>query len=157
MGVTFFNLGGVVGALTGGAAISRLGSKPTMLTMAAGAMTAALVLRAMTFSAEVPTLPILLMLGVTGALINAIQVTMYALAAHVYPTTVRATGVGTALGVGRLGAILSTYAGAWALESGGTVSFFTLVAGAMLAVVISLSLVRRHIPSPTAVPRAATA
>ena len=55
-------------------------------------------------------------------------------------------GVGTATSVGRVGAILSSYAGAWALDLGGNQSFFTLVAAAMLAVFISLALVRRHIP-----------
>ena len=71
---------------------------------------------------------------------------MYALAAHVYPSSVRATGVGTATSVGRLGAILSSYAGGWAIELGGNASFFTLVAASMVAVFISLSLIRRHIP-----------
>jgi AAHS family 4-hydroxybenzoate transporter-like MFS transporter len=87
-----------------------------------------------------------LLLGATGGLINAVQTTMYALAAHVYPTAVRATGVGAAAAIGRGGAIASTYTGAWALERGGTASFFTLVAAAMLVALISLALVRRHIP-----------
>ena len=42
---------------------------------------------------------------------------MYTLAAHVYPTAIRASGVGTAVAFGRLGAILVGYAGPWALES----------------------------------------
>jgi MFS transporter, AAHS family, 4-hydroxybenzoate transporter len=86
------------------------------------------------------------MLAVIGSLINAVQVTMYALGAYIYPTIARSTGVGVASSVGRLGAILSTYAGAWALESGGSSAFFTLVAAAMLAVMLSLAAVRRHIP-----------
>jgi hypothetical protein len=45
--------------------------------------------------------------------------------------------------VGRLGAILSTYAGAWALELGGNALFFTLVAVAMLAVSVSLAVIGR--------------
>jgi AAHS family 4-hydroxybenzoate transporter-like MFS transporter len=146
VGITAYNLGGVVGALSGGLAITRFGSKLTMVTFSGGAVAMALVMRAMTINAESSTLPIIVMLGLIGALINAIQVTMYALAAHIYPTTVRATGVGTTTGVGRIGAILSTYAGAWALEAGGNASFFTLVATAMLIVMGSLALIRRHIP-----------
>jgi AAHS family 4-hydroxybenzoate transporter-like MFS transporter len=145
-GITVYNLGGVIGALTGGLAITRFGSKSSMLGMAAGAIAGALVMRSMTIAAGSPTLPILLLLAVIGAFINAAQVTMYALAAHIYPSSVRATGVGTATSVGRFGAILSTYAGAWALELGGNASFFTLVAGAMFAVFVSLALIRRHIP-----------
>ena len=59
------------------------------------------------------------MLAWTGGLINAVQTTMYALAAHVYPTSIRATGVGTAVAFGRIGGVLSPSLGSWALESGG--------------------------------------
>jgi AAHS family 4-hydroxybenzoate transporter-like MFS transporter len=145
-GISAYNLGGVIGAITGGLAIARFGSKPSMLGMCAGAMAAALVMSAMTIAASSNTLPIIALLAIIGAFINAAQVTMYALAAHIYPSAIRATGVGTATSVGRLGAILSTYAGAWALELGGNQSFFTLVAGAMLAVFVSLVLIKRHIP-----------
>ena len=50
------------------------------------------------------------------------QTTMYALAAHVYPTAIRATGVGTAVAFGRIGGVLSPSVGSWALESGGAVA-----------------------------------
>jgi AAHS family 4-hydroxybenzoate transporter-like MFS transporter len=145
-GITAYNLGGVIGALTGGLAIARFGSRPAMLGMCSGAVIGALVMRAMTFGTAGDTFQIIALLAVIGGFINAAQVTMYALAAHIYPSAVRATGVGTATSVGRFGAILSTYAGAWALDLGGNRSFFTLVAGAMLAVFASLVLIRRHIP-----------
>jgi AAHS family 4-hydroxybenzoate transporter-like MFS transporter len=145
-GITVYNLGGVVGAITGGLAIARFGSRRSMLTMCGGAIAGAVVMRSMTIASTSPTLPIIALLAVIGGFINAAQVTMYALASHIYPSAVRATGVGTATSVGRLGAILSSYAGAWALGLGGSSSFFTLVAGAMLAVFVSLALIRRHIP-----------
>jgi AAHS family 4-hydroxybenzoate transporter-like MFS transporter len=145
-GITAYNLGGVIGAITGALAIKRFGSKTSMSAIAAMATVVALLMRSMTLSANSPTLPIILMLGVIGALINAVQVTMYALGAHMYPTEVRSTGVGVASSVGRIGAILSTYAGAWAIEAGGNSSFFLLVAGAMFAVLLSLAVIRRHIP-----------
>ena len=70
----------------------------------------------MTMSTAVPLAPIMIMLTITGGLINAIQTTMYALATNVYPSAVRATGVGAATAVGRTGAIISGYAGPWALS-----------------------------------------
>jgi MFS transporter, AAHS family, 4-hydroxybenzoate transporter len=146
-GITAYNLGGVLGALAGGLAIRRFGSKRTMLTMAGAACLVALGMSVMTIGATTATGLVILMLGLIGALINAVQVTMYALAAHMYPTVIRATGVGTASSIGRIGAILSPYAGAWALDRGGHRSFFTLVAAAMLAVMISLALIRRHVPA----------
>jgi MFS transporter, AAHS family, 4-hydroxybenzoate transporter len=144
-GITAWNLGGVVGAITGGLAIARFGSKPSMLAMSAGAIVGALVMRSMPISATSPTLPIIGLLAIIGGFINAAQVTMYALAAHIYPSTVRATGVGVATSVGRIGAILSPYAATSVLLAGNQ-SFFTLVAASMLAVFLSLALIKRHIP-----------
>jgi AAHS family 4-hydroxybenzoate transporter-like MFS transporter len=147
-GITAYNLGGVLGAVGGALAFARIGSKPTMLAMAGGAIAGALGLRSMTIGPTSAAEPIIAMLGVTGGLINAVQTTLYALAAQVYPVSVRATGVGAATAVGRAGAIASTYAGAWALEAGGSRLFFFLVAAAMLVTLVSLALVRRHIPAP---------
>ena len=56
---------------------------------------------------------------VTGGLLNAVQTTMYALAAHVYPTQIRSTGVGTAVAFGRVGNVLAVYVGGFALDRGG--------------------------------------
>ncbi len=148
-GITAYNLGGVIGAVVGALAIKRYGSRSTMVVVAALASATALAMRSMTFSATAPTTSILVMLATIGSLINAVQVTMYAVGAHIYPTIARSTGVGVASSVGRVGAILSTYAGAWALETGGSSAFFTLVAAAMLAVTLSLALIRRHIPGTT--------
>lgn len=145
-GLMAFNLGGVAGAILGGLVITRIGSRPTMLSMAAGASAGALVLGTMTIDASSPHAPLITMLGITGGLINAVQTTMYALAAHVYPTSVRATGVGTAVAVGRIGGVLSTYAGALALEAGGSRAFFTAIAGAMFVSFCCLAAVRRHVP-----------
>jgi AAHS family 4-hydroxybenzoate transporter-like MFS transporter len=117
-----------------------------MLAMAAGAMAGAVVLSATPITAVAATQPIIVMLGLTGGLINAIQTTLYALAAHVYPTMVRATGVGTAVAFGRAGGVLSTFAGAWALDAGGSRAFFILMAGSMGIVFICLAIVKRHVP-----------
>jgi AAHS family 4-hydroxybenzoate transporter-like MFS transporter len=89
---------------------------------------------------------ILVMLTITGGLINAVQTTMYALAAHVYPTPMRATGVGSAVSFGRTGAILSGYAGPWALELSGSASFFAVMAASLTVTFIALATVRRHVP-----------
>jgi AAHS family 4-hydroxybenzoate transporter-like MFS transporter len=149
-GLAAFNLGGVAGALCGGFVIARIGSRPTMLTMAAGAVGGAVMLAMTPVVATSPAVRLILMLGFTGALINAIQTTLYALAAHVYPTSVRATGVGTSVAFGRVGGVLSTFAGAWALGAGGSHAFFGLMAASMVVVFVSLALVTRHVPRPTA-------
>lgn len=155
-GITAFNLGGVVGALAGSVAIGGLGSRVPMLTMTAGAAAGAIALSTMRIDASQPVLPILVMLTLTGGLINAVQTTMYALAAHVYPSAVRATGVGTAAAIGRVGAMLSGYAGAWAIDYRGTTSYFALIAMAMFATFVSLAFVTRHVPHTGAESRPST-
>jgi MFS transporter, AAHS family, 4-hydroxybenzoate transporter len=145
-GLTAFNLGGVVGALVGGKLLTRFGSRVTMVSMTVGAIAGAFVLSTMSITAQSSVTPIVVMLALTGGLINAVQTTMYALAAHVYPTFVRATGVGSAVAFGRSGAILTGYAGPWALEYRGSQSFFWLMAGALVVTCIALALVQRHVP-----------
>lgn len=146
-GLTAFNLGGVAGALVGGRLLTRFGSRVMMVGMAAGAVVCALIMSRMTIAANSAVLPILVMLTLTGGLINAVQTTMFALAAHVYPTAIRAGGVGTVAAFGRLGAILVGYAGPWALEYRGSESFFWLMAGALVVTCLGLATVRRHVPA----------
>lgn len=143
-GITAFNLGGVAAALLGGIAIARVGSRISMLSMAGVAIVAAFALSRTSLS---PSSSFVIIGGLTvlGAMINGVQTTMYALAAHVYPGPVRATGVGTAVAFGRIGAILSGYAGSWAIGYRGSASFFALIAAAMLATFVALAVVRRHV------------
>ena len=56
-------------------------------------------------------------LGLNGLLANAVQTSMYALAAHVYPTSVRASGVAYAATIGRVGAIFSSLFGAAIIQA----------------------------------------
>jgi AAHS family 4-hydroxybenzoate transporter-like MFS transporter len=145
-GMTAFNLGGVAGALIGGRLLTYFGSRLTMLTMAVGAVACAFGMSTMQIDRHASVAAIIAMLTVTGGLINAVQTTMYALAAHVYPTAVRAGGVGTAVAFGRSGAIVTGYAGPWALEYRGSQSFFWLMAASLVITCISLALVSRHVP-----------
>lgn len=145
-GTTAFNLGGVAGALLGALAVARFGSRSTMLALSAGAAFSALAMRAMPITSAAATGPIVAMLALVGGFVNAVQVTLYSLAAHVYPTAVRATGVGAAVALGRGGAILSAYAGAWALDLGGSRAFLALLAGAMAIVFMALASIGRHMP-----------
>ena len=145
LGILYFNLGGVAGAIAASLMIFRFGSRYVMLGMAVAAVLSALVLSRLTISSHAPIFPVLAMLTVAGGLINAMMITTYALAAQVYPTAVRATGVGAALAVGRFGAVLSAGVGSWMLERGGYPYFFTMVAGAMAISFISLAFIQRHI------------
>jgi AAHS family 4-hydroxybenzoate transporter-like MFS transporter len=138
------NFGGVAGALLGALLIQRLGSRVTMLGMSALAVVCALVMTSMRLDAT-DTLLFLIMIGLTGGLLNAVQTTMYALATNVYPTEIRGTGVGTAVAVGRIGNVLAVFVGNYAINQGGAPGYFTSIAILMGLVFVSLALVSRHI------------
>jgi AAHS family 4-hydroxybenzoate transporter-like MFS transporter len=68
------------------------------------------------------------------------------LAAHVYPTKVRASGVALAAAVGRVGGILSSFTGASIIQGGHSV-YFRLLAASMICTFIGLAVVRKHFPA----------
>lgn len=84
--------------------------------------------------------------GVHGLFVNAVQSTLYALCAYIYPTSVRATGTASALAFGRLGAILSAFAGAGVISLSGAQGYLILLGTVMLLALLALTQVRRHIP-----------
>jgi AAHS family 4-hydroxybenzoate transporter-like MFS transporter len=153
--ITLFNLGGVAGALAGGVVIGTVGSRAAMLTMAAGGMAGATTLAFMPITASTTIAPVMAMLTFTGACINATQTAMYALAAHVYPSGIRSTGVGAAVSFGRTGAILSGYAGAAMIEWHGSTSYFGFMAAAMALALAALAVVQRHVPARKSADRSA--
>ena len=76
------------------------------------------------------------------------QAFVYAVGAHSYPTFIRASGVGTAQTVSRLGGIISGIAGGAyvAMSPRPSVSYYFYVIGAAaLIVVISFFSLRTHI------------
>jgi AAHS family 4-hydroxybenzoate transporter-like MFS transporter len=144
-GLAAFNFGGIAGALIGALVTTRVGSKATLTALALSAAASAAITAAMPIGVGTSSQLVILMLAVMGALVNGTQVGLYAVATHLYPTALRATGVGTALSVGRLGGVVSTYLGAWALDLGGTKLFFAGVALAMVVAMGAVLVLRDHV------------
>lgn len=147
-GLTAYNIGGVLGALLCALIIGRFGSRVPMLLCCLAAAATALLLRSLDVASQ--TTLLVVGIGLHGLFVNAVQCTMYALCAYIYPTQVRATGTAAALAFGRLGAILSAFAGAMVITRGGASGYLAMLAAAMLFVFIALLLVRKHIPRATA-------
>ena len=147
--LSFFNLGGVAGALLAGIVILRFGSRLSMLPLTALSIVGAVILSTMMLD-PMNTTMLYVLITYTGGLMNAVQTTMYALAAHVYPTEIRGRGVGTAVAVGRVGHALTGKLGPWAM-SGGTPHYFLTWGYAMGIVFFALALVKRHIERNKAV------
>jgi MFS transporter, AAHS family, 4-hydroxybenzoate transporter len=139
------NYGGVVGAVLGAIVLQRLGSRASMLTMSAGAVVCGGILAVWPLDPG-RTGGFLAIVLVTGGLTNGVQATMYALAAHVYPTSIRSTGVGTAVAIGRVGNVLAAYAASMAINLGGPPAYFALWSVLMVLVLLSLACIRRHVP-----------
>jgi MFS transporter, AAHS family, 4-hydroxybenzoate transporter len=107
-GAAMFQLGGIAGTLLLAAAM-RHWAPPRVLVVSYLATVGSLLLLA-AGDAAVPLLFTLVL--VTGSGIVGGQAALNALAATMYPTTARSTGVGWALGMGRIGAILAPLAAA---------------------------------------------
>jgi len=89
-----------------------------------------------------------LMIGfaLAGFGINATQVGAYTVGAHVYATDVRSSGVGAAAGLGRIGGILSAFAGGALLTWFGGPGFFVALSVVVVLTLAGILLVRKHIP-----------
>lgn len=84
-------------------------------------------------------LPIVISLVVAGITLAGLQVGLYSLAAAIYPTDCRSTGIGFAAGAGRLGPIFSAAAGGVVLDlANGTFYFFGFCVFAMLLAIIGV-------------------
>ena len=144
MGLTAYNLGGVIGVIACALAINRFGSRKTMLVFCSMAVITAFALKGVDVRTDTDTF--LLGLGVHGLFMNALQTTSYALCAHLYPTWMRATGTASALSFGRFGAILSSFVGASVITAGGANAYLNLLGGSMIISLVGLALIRNHIP-----------
>ncbi len=134
-----YNFGGIVGGLAAGAAIVVYGYRRILLLVAAGSF---LCTAALGFAPAIvhQALLIIFSLALVGFFIGGLQNGLYALASHIYPSYVRATGVGAAASTGRLGAVASSFTGVMTLESGGSTGFFGFIACAMLAMIVCVLL-----------------
>jgi AAHS family 4-hydroxybenzoate transporter-like MFS transporter len=145
-----FNLSGVIGAVANAWIIARFGSRWSLAVMAALAVAALFYLSQLPMGGVDPKrlLPALMAgVAVAGLAINAVQIGMYAVSAHIYPTACRSSGVGWALGVGRLGGILSSFGGALLLAQGGSQTFFGGIAVVLVLTCASLLMIRNHLPA----------
>lgn len=143
-GSVAFNLGGVAGSLLVAWAMTRLGSRRVLLATVAVGIAGLSVLAALPARGDA-FMPLLATIAVAGASLNGAITGLYPVAAHVYPTALRSSGVGWALGVSRFAAVLSAFAGSAVLAlGGGTAPFFAVLAVVLVAMFAGVALVRRH-------------
>jgi AAHS family 4-hydroxybenzoate transporter-like MFS transporter len=145
-GLAVYNFGGVLGVLLWATLVTVLGSRGPLLFGALACAGSALALLVVPIQAHRDHVLLIACLGINGLLANAVQTSMYALAAHVYPTSVRATGVAYAATIGRLGGLLSSLFGALVIQSGAK-TYWSVLAIAMVCAFAGLAWVRSHYPA----------
>ncbi len=126
----FLNFGGVFGCLIEGQLLRRWGAYVVLTAeyILAGFLTAALALLHVSF-------PVMIAMTFgTGLTIIGAQGGLNALAARFYPVSVRSTGVGWALGVGRIGSIVGPLIGGMFLTIGWKTRDMLLFSAAVAAV-----------------------
>lgn len=95
------NIGGMVGAIGGGALADRFHLKP-VITIMFIVGSAALIL----LGINSPQFILYSLIAIAGAATIGSQILLYTFVAQFYPTALRSTGMGWASGIGRIGAII---------------------------------------------------
>jgi AAHS family 4-hydroxybenzoate transporter-like MFS transporter len=148
LATSMIHFGAIFGTLVIGAASDRLNMFRVMTVsyVAAGIFTALI-------GHAGSSVPLGIFLGFgAGFFITGGQVCANALAAQLYPTASRATGIGWALGVGRLGSVVGPVAGGMLLGAGWSIQTVFLAAGlpSLLAAASVLLLGRIATPQEAA-------
>lgn len=108
--VILFSAGGIAGSAAQGNLITRWGAFRLMLVEFA---VSALLIAGLAYSSYFP-LTMLITL-IIGFVVQGAQGALAVVASSYYPTAIRSTGVGWALGIGRIGSIVGPLLGGWML------------------------------------------
>jgi AAHS family benzoate transporter-like MFS transporter len=131
------NIGGMFGAIFGGYLADRFNLAKVLCTLFTSGAVALILL-----SLNLPTSILYICIAVAGAASIGGQILLLAYMSQFYSSNIRTTGLGMALGVGRLGAILGPILCGWLLSLNLPImyNFFALAIPCMIAV-ISVSMI----------------
>ena len=148
-----FNIGGALGSLLGGVLLDRCNGVKVVLFVYA-ALLAALA----GVGLSVGIVPMAIAGFCAGLFVMAAQLVLYALAPPSYPTSVRATGVGAAVAIGRLGSVAGPLAAGQILAAGaGTTGVLLATSpGLVIAALAIISVIVRSAPQTVPEFRTAT-
>lgn len=138
-----FNIGGALGSLLGGLLLDRCNALKVVLFVYAGLLAA---LAGVGLSAGI--VPMAIAGFAAGLFVMAAQLVLYASAPPSYPTSVRATGVGAAVAIGRLGSVAGPLAAGQLLAAGaGTAGVLLATSpGVVIAALTIISVMVRAAP-----------
>jgi AAHS family 3-hydroxyphenylpropionic acid transporter len=147
-----FNIGGAIGSLLGGVMLDRCNGLKVVLFVYAGVLAA---LAGVGLSVGI--VPMAIAGFAVGLFVMAAQLVLYALAPPSYPTSVRATGVGAAVAIGRLGSVAGPLAAGQILAAGaGTTGVLLATSpGLVIAALSILTVITRTGATTKSQPQAA--
>lgn len=139
------NAGAIIGAPAGGALADRFGSRPVVTTMFVIAMTCILAM-----SLEPPTALLYVFVALAGACTIGTTILVNSYTGNFYPAALRATGLGWALAIGRIGAIIGPIYGGLVMASGMgiAVNFYAFALPALIGAIAVLVVPRSKAASP---------
>jgi MFS transporter, AAHS family, 4-hydroxybenzoate transporter len=145
-GLAIYNFGGVLGILAWTMLMPFWGSRGLLVYGALACSASSLSMLLIPFSsADGRSWLLFASIGVNGFLANAVQTSLYAVATHVYPTKIRATGVAYSVMVGRLGGLVSSSLGGLLIRAG-TSPYWIALGLAMVLAAAGLGWIRSHYP-----------
>ena len=136
-----------VGGATGGAVLGLLTGRFHLRVLAVGALVGSVIMICLFGRGQSDLAQLSVMVAIAGFFTNAGIVALYAVLAQAFPTHVRATGTGFAIGMGRGGAALSPILAGYLFEAGLGLQGVAIVmaSGAAIAAVAILLLPGRSI------------
>jgi AAHS family 4-hydroxybenzoate transporter-like MFS transporter len=145
-----FNLGGMAGSLLSAALIARFGSRYVARAIAVGSILSTFAIgqhAVFTAGAAAAGWGLYIAVALSGLCVNGMQILLYIVATHAYPTALRSAGVGTCGAVGRIGGLLSTAIGGAMIAAGlSGATFFAVLAAALLFALVAAFALRTHVP-----------
>ncbi|MDR6631137.1 AAHS family benzoate transporter-like MFS transporter [Acinetobacter lwoffii] len=131
------NIGGMLGAIGGGYFADRFNLAKVLCTLF---MSGAIALFLLSYS--LPTFVLYICIAIAGAASIGGQILLLAYMSQFYSSNIRATGLGMALGIGRLGAILGPILCGWLLSLSLPIKYnFIALAIPCIIAVISVSMI----------------
>ncbi|WP_223272681.1 MULTISPECIES: MFS transporter [Pseudomonas] len=112
--IILFSLGGVIGSICQGHVMNRYGATQVLVTEFCCYLALVLALSTLPLDMDI----FLTVMFVLGIIVQGCQAGLNAVAAEIYPASIRSTGIGWALGVGRIGSILGPIFGGLILSLG---------------------------------------
>lgn len=145
LGISMFNLGGIVGGIFGGVILTRFGSRYTLMLYGLGGIFCSITLGVLfkTYNEGMPLL--FVFLAALGFFIAGFINVVYTLGANMYPTYIKSTGLGAGAGMGRVGAVASSFTGIAALNLASAQGFFGSIALFLLISLIALLTIKAQL------------